>query len=83
MDLSTDRKEGGEVVRVAILVMPPHMFTVDTRSLAGYLHANAEELKLQNWKVIQLNPYTWHSMQMGEKNSKKEYLKQQLALASL
>ena len=83
VDLSTDRKGGGEVVKVAILVMPPHMFTVDTRSLAGYLHANAEELKLQNWKVIQLNPYTWHSMHMGEKNSKKEYLKQQLALAVL
>ena len=83
IDLSMDRKESGEVVKVAILVLPPNMYTVDTRSLAGYLHANSEELKLQNWKVIELNPYNWNSMQMAEKKSKKEYLKQQLAGALL
>ena len=83
IDLSMDRKESGKVVKVAILVLPPNMYTVDTRSLAGYLHANSEELKLQNWKVIELNPYNWNSMQMAEKKSKKEYLKQQLAGALL
>ena len=79
VDLSVDRRPSGEVTKVAILVLPPNMFTVDTRSLAGYISANTEELKLQNWKVIEVNPYNWNSLQMGDEKAKKEYLKQKLA----
>ena len=79
VDLSVDRKPSVDVIRVAVLVLPPNKFTVDTRNLAGYLSVNTEELKLQNWKVIEVNPYSWNSMQMGDVNSKKEYLRQQLA----
>ena len=78
VDLSVDRRSTGEVTRVAILVLPPNMFTVDTRSLAGSINANTEELRLQNWKVIEVNPYVWNSMQMGDERAKNEYLKQQL-----
>lgn len=62
------------VTRVAIQVLPSHMITVDTRAVGKYMLCNREELELQGWKVVTVNPYTWNSLQLGSDTRRKDYL---------
>lgn len=62
------------VTKCAVQVIPSNMLTVDTRSVAGFLMTNKTELELQGWKVIQISPYTWNSLQLGDSSMRKKYL---------
>merc|ERR1719282_862775 len=66
--------DGDHVTKVAILVLPSHMITVDTRTVGKYLISNCEELEMQGWKVVTINPYMWNSLQLGSDSRKKDYL---------
>ena len=54
--------------------------TEDTRNLAGHLVSNNKELELQGWRVININPFVWNSMQMGDYETKNKFLKEAVAL---
>ena len=62
------------VTKCVVQVIPSNMLTVDTRSVAGFLMTNKTELELQGWKVIQISPYTWNSLQLGDNSMRKKYL---------
>jgi len=66
--------DGDHVTKVAIMVLPSHMITVDTRTVGKYLISNCEELEMQGWKVVTINPYMWNSLQLGSDSRKKDYL---------
>ena len=69
------------VTKCAVQVIPSNMLTVDTRSVAGFFMTNKTELELQGWKVIQISPYIWNSMQLGDNSTKKKYLKSAIRAA--
>ena len=47
VDLSTRSAVSRKVSKFAVLVLPTHHFTVDTRSLSGISQSNIRELELQ------------------------------------
>jgi len=66
--------------KVAVQVLPSFLMTEDTRNLAGHLVSNNKELELQGWRVININPFVWNSMQMGDYETKNKFLKEAVAL---
>ena len=74
IDLTSVSVDSESVTKVAVQVLPVSMMTVDTRNLAGFSQSNHEELELQGYRVVSINPFTWNSLQLGDKNSRTKYL---------
>merc|ERR1711953_972748 len=72
---SASAVDNESVTKVAVQVLPVSMMTVDTRNLAGFLQSNNEELEIQGYRVVSVNPFTWNSLQLGNKISRTKYLK--------
>jgi len=66
--------------KVAVQVLPSFLMTEDTRNLAGNIVSNNKELELQGWRVINVDPFVWNSMQMGDYETKNKFLKEAVAL---
>jgi len=81
VDLNSSHNMKRKVKKFAIQVLPSRAFTIDTRKLSGSYRANTKELELQGWHVINVNPFSWKSMQMAETRAKKQYLEQTIAQA--
>jgi len=81
VDLNTKPNSLRKVKRFAIQVFPTNAFTLDTKKMAGMFMSNTRELELQGWHVINVDPFSWNSMQMGEGRAKKQYLEQTIAQA--
>ena len=60
--------------KVAVQVVPVHMFTEDIQKIKMKAKNALEELELQGWSVVAPSPFLWNSMQMAEPSSKRRYL---------
>jgi len=67
----------------AIQVLPARMWTVDTKKATGRARINSNELKLEGWQVIHINPFSWNSMQFAEDHAKRNYLQSSLLEAAV
>ncbi len=66
--------------KVAVQVLPRFLMTEDTRNISGHIVSNNKELELQGWRVINIDPFVWNSMQMGDYETKNKFLKEAVAL---
>ena len=60
--------------KVAVQVVPVHMFTEDIQKMKMKSKNVLEELELQGWSVVAPSPFLWNSMQLAEPESKRRYL---------
>ena len=79
VDLNKTNNNISKVKKFAIQVLPLSAFTIDTRKLSGGFQSHTKELELQGWTVINVDPFSWNSLQMGEARAKKQYLEQTIA----
>ena len=60
--------------KVAVQVVPVHMFTEDIQKMKAKARNVLEELELQGWSVVAPSPFLWNSLQLAEPSSKRSYL---------
>lgn len=81
VDLNTSKSNPRKVKKFAIQVLPISAFTADTKKLSGGMQSHTRELELQGWTVINVDPFSWNSLQMGEGKAKNQFLKHSIAQA--
>ena len=62
---------------LAVVVANDSDFTADGRR-AGWLEVHAEQLELQGYDVLVVNPRVWNSMNMGEKAQKEKLFRERI-----
>ena len=60
--------------KVALQIIPEHMFTEDIQKMKMKARDVLEELELQGWSVVAPNIFHWNSMQLAEPLAKRQYL---------
>ena len=60
--------------KVAIQVVPAHMFTDDIQAMKLKARKVLEELELQDWRVLAPSPFLWNSMQLADPAAKRYYI---------
>ena len=60
--------------KVALQIIPEHMFTEDIQKMKMKARDVLEELELQGWSVVAPNIFHWNSMQLAEPFAKRQYL---------
>jgi len=81
VDLTSEHNDSKVVKKFAVQVLPHNAFTIDTKKLSGQFKSNSRELEIQGWNVINVNPFSWNSLQLTEKRAKTQYLEQTFAQA--